>query len=657
MSGILSLAGKTIGKYQIIEHIGHGGMAEVYKAEHIRLGRMVAVKVLHPFLADEEGFVVRFQREARIVATLRHPNIVQVYDFDYNDEIKIYYMVMEYIDGPTLKSRLAKGALPVLEAVHVGIAIAEALEYAHKRGMIHRDVKPANIMFTSDNQPVLTDFGIAKMLSLTDLTASGAMIGTPAYMSPEIGMGKHATESSDIYSLGVVLYQMLTGRLPFESDSPMGMVMQHINDAPPLPAQFVPTLPSPVEVVVLRALNKQPEDRFATAGEMAAALRRAIGLDTPPSDVVEVTEPPISADEEESLLVKTWPSENEAITPTPMTPTARRYSTSPPQVQTTQPPRKRKMPLLRAILLLLVLLSLTGLGWEAYSLGKLPPTVQQWLTTQPYIALPGLESPAPTATATAKVETPTATPRPPATPTFTVAPIITPTATLNCALRVRTDEVHLEPDGDIPPGSNIVAYVTLRNQGACPWPTALQLAFASGEQMQAPSEPFPIRKLAPGEQLQVIIPMQAPAELGTYTSRWEIREPNGHVVGQPVVIKVNVADVPTPTPSPQAATAEGTDPTPTVQPMELAQPVLKSWQDNEQDGTWQGTISLQASGGQGDYRFYRDKVSAATLLPQPSLTFRWQRCKDYPLKVWVLSGNEVSSWEGVIPYPAADQCR
>ena len=180
MGSIHFLLNKTLGKYQVTGHIGNGGMAEVYRGQQINLDREVAIKVLHPFLAEDEGFVTRFKREARIVATLRHPNIVQVYDFDYNEEFEVYYMVMEYITGPTLKERLVDGPFEPKEAAAVAAAIADALDYAHRREMVHRDIKPANIMFTDEGQPVLTDFGIARMLSLTGLTASGAMVGTPA---------------------------------------------------------------------------------------------------------------------------------------------------------------------------------------------------------------------------------------------------------------------------------------------------------------------------------------------------------------------------------------------------------------------------------------------------------------------------------------------
>jgi len=183
------LIGRTLGKYRIIEHLGSGGMAEVYKAYHPGLDRYVAIKVLHSFLADEEDFLTRFRREARVVAMLRHPNIIQVYDFDFDAETNAYYMVMEFIDGPTLKARLQEMArqdqiLPLEEAVHIVTAVASALDYAHQRGMVHRDVKPANIMFTQDGQVILTDFGIAKMVNTTALTASGRWWERPRTWPP-----------------------------------------------------------------------------------------------------------------------------------------------------------------------------------------------------------------------------------------------------------------------------------------------------------------------------------------------------------------------------------------------------------------------------------------------------------------------------------------
>ena len=275
------LAGQSIGRYRVIEQVGHGGMADVYKAYQPSLDRHVAIKVIHPFLADDGDFLSRFEREAKAVATLRHPNIVQVYDFDAEDGL--YYMVMEFIDGSTLKSLLetmpARGALLGLDdAVRVILAVGSALKYAHSRHMVHRDVKPGNVMITGDGHVILTDFGIAKIISATKLTASGAMVGTPAYMSPEQGRGEPGDERSDIYSLGVMLYQLLVGRLPYDADTPIALVLKHINDPLPLPTALRPDLSPELERVIVKALAKQPEDRYQTVDAMTADLKSAAGL-------------------------------------------------------------------------------------------------------------------------------------------------------------------------------------------------------------------------------------------------------------------------------------------------------------------------------------------------------------------------------------------
>ena len=242
-----SLIGRTIGRYRITEHLGRGGMAEVYKAYQPSLDRNVAIKVMHAFLADEKEFLSRFEREAKVVATLRHPNIVQVYDFDV--ENGMYYMVMEFIEGETLKRRLQdleekSEWVPLEDSVRIVLAVGSALKYAHEHGMVHRDVKPANVMITTDGQVILTDFGIAKIVSASNLTASGAMVGTPSYMAPEQGMGQPGDERSDIYSLGVMLYQLVTGRLPYDADTPLAVVLKHINDPLPLPRIVKPDLPA-----------------------------------------------------------------------------------------------------------------------------------------------------------------------------------------------------------------------------------------------------------------------------------------------------------------------------------------------------------------------------------------------------------------------------
>lgn len=270
---------KKLGKYEIIDRIGRGGMAEVYRGYHPALDRYVAVKLLHPFLADDPEFKDRFENEARNVAKLKHPNIVQVYDFEYDSEGESYYMVMELINGPTLKDNLfdlssSEEWFPVAESIRVVRHAAEALAYAHQRGMIHRDVKPANLMLDEDQRVVLTDFGIAKIVTGTQFTASGGMVGTPAYMAPEQGLGEAGDERSDIYSLGVILFQLVTGRLPFDADTPLGIILKHLNEPVPSPHEFNPDIPEDLENIICCALAKDPADRYQSAAEMAYDLER-----------------------------------------------------------------------------------------------------------------------------------------------------------------------------------------------------------------------------------------------------------------------------------------------------------------------------------------------------------------------------------------------
>jgi serine/threonine protein kinase/tetratricopeptide (TPR) repeat protein len=268
------LAGTTLGKYQVMERLGRGGMADVYRAYQPGLDRYVAIKVMHGHLTEDPSFITRFKREAHSVASLRHPNIVQVIDFDVQDDE--YYMVMEYIQGQTLKALLQRqGALPVAQALDIAIRLADALAYAHSQGMIHRDIKPANILFSKDNTPILADFGIARLMDLSGLTAGSAVVGTPAYISPEAGRGEKVDERADIYGLGIVLYEMLTGKVPYDADTPYAVILKHINDPLPLPRQFVESLPESVERIVLKALAKNKEDRFQTAAEFKTALENA----------------------------------------------------------------------------------------------------------------------------------------------------------------------------------------------------------------------------------------------------------------------------------------------------------------------------------------------------------------------------------------------
>jgi len=274
-----SLIGKEIGKYRITERIGRGGMAEVYLGVHTHLDRPVAIKVLHGHLVEGGDFIERFKREAKAVANLRHPNIVQVYDFDIQDDL--IFMVMEYIDGINLQEKLVdlgkRGErLPITQVASIVNDIASALDYAHTLGMLHRDVKPSNIMVGKDGKAYLTDFGIAKIIGDNKLTATGTLIGTPAYMSPEQGRGEELTEESDIYSLGIVAFEMLTGRVPYDAQTPIGIVHKQISDPVPRITELVQDVPVSAQEVIDRALAKTPANRFSSAEELVGALRLAL---------------------------------------------------------------------------------------------------------------------------------------------------------------------------------------------------------------------------------------------------------------------------------------------------------------------------------------------------------------------------------------------
>jgi len=270
-----NLIGQNLGRYHIIEPLGQGGMASVFKAYDTNLDRFVAIKIIRTDIeggADAE-FLKRFQREAKALAQLDHPYILKV--LDYGEENGVPYLVMPFLEGGTLKEKMGQ-PMPSQEAASLLAPIARALEYAHKRNIIHRDVKPANILISQSGAPILSDFGIAKILAgggSTQLTAAGVGIGTPDYMAPEQWTGA-ADPRTDIYSLGVVLYQMVTGRLPFTADTPAAVLIKHLRDPLPRPKTFVHDLPDVVEQILFKALAKEPENRFQTMGDFAATLER-----------------------------------------------------------------------------------------------------------------------------------------------------------------------------------------------------------------------------------------------------------------------------------------------------------------------------------------------------------------------------------------------
>jgi len=283
------LTGKQLGNYRILAALGQGGMAKVYKGYQPLLDRYVAIKVLAAHFASDEEFRARFQREAAAIAKLRHPNIVQVHDFGV--EGQVYYMVMEYIAGDTLKTRMraardAGERLSPQEIVELLRGLASALDYAHERSIIHRDCKPANVMLRIEEggpgspipTPVLTDFGVAKILEGVQFTGTGMTIGTPDYMAPEQGSGQEVTCSADLYSLAVILYEMLVGELPFTADTPVAVLLQHISAAPPSIHLRAPDLPPALDKVLERALAKKPEERYPSGAALVQAVEQAWGL-------------------------------------------------------------------------------------------------------------------------------------------------------------------------------------------------------------------------------------------------------------------------------------------------------------------------------------------------------------------------------------------
>jgi serine/threonine protein kinase len=283
--------GRTIGKVRIDKYLARGGMGEVYLGTHLTLDRPVAVKVIHSFIEEDPDLLLRFQREAKVVAGLRHLNIVQIYDFDAIDGHP--YIVMEYLNGPSLATYLSEihkrnEKIPHSQVARLLKEMTDALEYAHAQGVIHRDIKPGNIMLhskadvfppldrplTNDVEAVLMDFGLVRIANTASHTISGMISGTPAYMSPEQAKGEKTDHRTDIYSLGIILYEMLAGCVPFEADSTLSLIYKQIND-PPAP---IPGISPAVQKVIDRALAKKPEDRYPTASKMAADFFHAIGM-------------------------------------------------------------------------------------------------------------------------------------------------------------------------------------------------------------------------------------------------------------------------------------------------------------------------------------------------------------------------------------------
>jgi serine/threonine protein kinase len=284
-------AGSRFGPFRLVAEIGRGGMSVVYKAYDPRAGRYLALKVLPAYFQHDRQFLERFQREAEAISALRHPNVVRIYETGQAG--RCHFLAMEYAEGGSLADLLARqqGPLPLIRVLDIARQVAAALQHAHDRGLVHRDLKPSNILLAGDGRVLLSDFGIAKILGRITLTGPGTIMGTPAYMAPEQARGQTDLDHrADIYALGIILYEMLAGRVPFDGDTPLSVLRAVIDDPPRRPTALNPAIPIPVEAVVLRALSKDRARRFQQAKEMAAALQAA-HHSSPPCGVSRAAEP------------------------------------------------------------------------------------------------------------------------------------------------------------------------------------------------------------------------------------------------------------------------------------------------------------------------------------------------------------------------------
>ncbi|MGC9358654.1 MAG: protein kinase domain-containing protein, partial [Anaerolineae bacterium] len=351
-----TLVGRYIERYKIIKRIGHGGMAEVYKGLHPALHRHVAIKVVGRHLQANPEVNARFQREARAVAALRHPNIVQIFDFGRYEGG--HYMVMEYVEGTDLRAEMDRRwqegrAFTPEEIMSLAEQVASALDYAHSEGVIHRDVKPSNVLLNTRGDAILGDFGLAMLRDRLSQATLGHAFGTPEYVAPEQAMdSRAATPQSDIYSLGGILYEMTTGQLPFEADSAISLALKHINEEPKPLREHVSDLPPAVETVILKSLAKDPGKRYATALALVTALRQAwtgeVAEDTliVQRRAVDSTPSPEKSEPKPSVVDHPTPPPEKKETPPPQVP-AKPASPAARGRSSPREERKRKFALFR----------------------------------------------------------------------------------------------------------------------------------------------------------------------------------------------------------------------------------------------------------------------------------------------------------------------
>jgi len=392
MAGVSDTLINTLfdGRYRIVRKLGSGGMANVYLAEDEDLGRRVAIKILNDRYANDDLFIERFRREAKSAASLSHPNIVSIYD--RGEAEGTYYIAMEVIEGRSLKELiLTRGALPVDTAIGYAKQLLEALRFAHRHGIIHRDIKPHNVLVSADqhvkaNEPRLkvTDFGIARH-GASQMTEAGSIMGTAQYLSPEQARGAPVTAASDLYSAGVVLYEMLTGKVPFTGDSAIEIAMKHVNELPRPPSKLRAEIPPELDQIVLRALAKEPEDRYQTADEFIEDLERVeAGLPISRATATAATAL-LVAPVGDATEVLSAESPTRVVAPPPSAPTTpRRPPTYPPAGGYDEPPRKRRR-WVPWLLVVLLLAAAALAGWWVYS------QVQEQLEASEPVTVPLVE--------------------------------------------------------------------------------------------------------------------------------------------------------------------------------------------------------------------------------------------------------------------------
>src|SRR5436190_6177662 len=367
------------GRYKIVRKLGTGGMADVYLAEDQELGRRVAIKILNDRHAADESFVERFRREAKNAAGLSHPNIVSIYDRGTAEGT--YYIAMEYLDGRSLKELIvARGPAPIKVAIEYARQILGAIGFAHRHGIVHRDIKPHNVLVGPEGRLKVTDFGIARS-GASQMTEVGSIIGTAQYLSPEQARGSPVDQTSDLYSVGVLLFEMLTGQVPFTGDTPLEIAMKHLSEVPKPPSELRPEVPHDLDMVVLRALAKDPAERYQSAEEMDADLERIlqglpVGDDTAAAATAVLSGSGLIAAAPTSVITRPTQVAPARTAPPGATPPAGYYGYE-------GPPRRRR-PIWPWILSVLLLAAAGAAAWFAYT------KIQDQLNSNKTVAIPNV---------------------------------------------------------------------------------------------------------------------------------------------------------------------------------------------------------------------------------------------------------------------------